>query len=183
MISMFKWLLGCGVGAAIFGLSSLAQATPPSSSTDTQSASSDVPPEAQAEELPYEEGQPIRSGYKVEERTRTGWVVSGSILFGLSWGGSILAGIGRGATSETGDHAGNALFVPVIGPFAFARNASEGSNVSFYVVDGILQTAGVAMLLYGILAPKKVLVRQEIATIAHPEILVGPGSIGMKFSF
>ena len=86
-----------------------------------------------------------------------------------------------------------ALLVPVLGPFIVAGagnfnslpNSSNSGDVTaaFFVVDGLIQAAGVAMFLGGMLAKKSVLVRQDIATAPQPEFFVGPGSVGMKLRF
>jgi hypothetical protein len=146
-----------------------------------------IPPET----LPFNENEPIPPGYKVEEHMRRGLVIAGGVVFGVFYVGSAMIG----AQSISYDEAPyGAMFVPVLGPFIvgaagdFGDSSTSGNFVSAvatgsFVLMGLGQAAGAAMLLSGIFAKKKVLVRQDVAHVMRPDVFIGPGSIGMKLAF
>ncbi len=120
---------------------------------------------------------------------RKGMVVTGAVLFGVFYLGSILIGAGD-IDSERAPYG--ALFVPVIGPFIVAGAGNFGSNVSIdplsssqtaYIFDGLIQTGGAALLLFGIFAKKKVFMREDVTATLKPDFFVGPRSVGMKMHF
>jgi len=138
-------------------------------------------------ELPFKEGEPIPPGYKPEEQMRRGLVISGAVIFGVFYFFTAMGGISNIDDSRA---PYGALLVPVVGPFIVAGAGnfpSSGSGVLFpggvFVLVGIFKAGGGAMLLAGIFAKKKVLVRQDVAQVVKPEVIVGPGSIGMKVTF
>ncbi len=142
------------------------------------------PPEGAVERravIPYKGGV-VPPGYRLEERIRTGLVVAGSVVFGTFYLFTV-AGAMQSLNSSRAPYG--ALFVPVLGPFIVAGAGNftgfDSLLVPLFIFDGIIQAGGAAMLLAGIFAPKKVLVREDVA--ARPEIFVGPGSVGMKVTF
>lgn len=111
------------------------------------------------ETLPYQDGYPIPDGYRPGTRRRTGLIIAGAATFGAVYALNVLG------ASAGGDNG--ALFVPVVGPFIELGhlNASPLTPLAgiFLVLDGLAQTAGVAMLIGGIASTKPVLVRQDVA--------------------
>ncbi|MDI3281876.1 hypothetical protein [Polyangium sp. 15x6] len=144
------------------------------------------PPAAPAETeerkpvMPYKGGL-VPPGYVLEERIRKGLVIGGSVVFGTFY----LFSAAGAAAAESTRTPWAALYVPVIGPFivAGAGNFSGSDNYArpLFIFDGLVQAGGVAMLVAGIVAKQKVLVREDLA--AGPEFFVGPRSVGMKMSF
>jgi hypothetical protein len=137
--------------------------------------------DARPETLPYpaDDNGTIPSGYKPVEKIRKGFVIAGSIVFGVFYLGPVYLA----ALSSISDNVPyGALFVPVIGPFIVAGTA-DSSSAYLYVFDGLIQAGGGAMLLAGLFAKKKVLVRDDLAQGIRPEFFVGPRSIGMKVTF
>ncbi|MDI1442792.1 hypothetical protein [Polyangium sp. 6x1] len=130
--------------------------------------------------MPYKGGV-VPPGYVLEERVRKGLVIAGSVLFGTFY----LFTAAGAAAAESNSAPWGALYVPVIGPFivAGAGNFRGDAEVvrPLFVLDGIIQAGGAAMLIAGIVAKQKVLVREDL--VARTELLVGPGSVGMKMSF
>jgi hypothetical protein len=117
--------------------------------------------------LDWEEGDPMRPGYHPETRIRKGLVVGGAVTFGVTYlftalGGAIATDVARGTTS--GSSSFLPLFVPAVGPFIAI--GTMGANVTggfFLALDGLAQSAGIAMFIYGIAAPKTVLVRNDVS--------------------
>ena len=117
---------------------------------------------------------------------RKGLVISGAIIFGFFYLTSAYVGVNK-IDSDRAPYG--AMLVPVIGPFivAGAGNFSSSGGIfsesGFLILDGLIQAGGGAMLLAGIFSKKKVLVRQDAAQVVKPEVIVGPGSLGMKLTF
>lgn len=136
------------------------------------------------EVMNYEESQPIPPGYKPEERIRKGLVVGGAVTFGVVY---FFTAVGAAYNLDSSRAPYGALFVPVAGPFivAGAGNFSGVGELGRFglILDGFVQAGGAAMLLAGIFAKKKVLVRQDVAHVVEPEIMIGPGSAGLKLTF
>ena len=120
--------------------------------------------------LDYVEGDPIPEGYKVDTKLRTGLVVGGAVTLGVLWGITAIAG-GVGASVE-GEIDGDTdqfipLYIPVAGPFvAIDTMDAAGAGVAVLIIDGVAQTAGLAMFIAGLAAPKDVLRRTTVAGIS-----------------
>jgi hypothetical protein len=118
------------------------------------------PPVYYAPGYPY--AQPCPLPYREVEQPRYGLIIAGSVLLGVSW--SINAAVGYG----TGEWR---LEVPVLGPFLEAAtiDTSRGHTdnralVMLSVFDGLVETAGAAMLLTGALTHQRVRVYDRAGT-------------------
>lgn len=134
------------------------------------------------ETLPYEEGDPVPYGYRPDTRIRKGLVIGGAVTLGSLY--LISASFGSLATdvSSSGDDY-RPLYVPVLGPFITINTAdSRGSGTFFLLIDGVGQSAGLAMLIAGLAAPKSVLVRNDIAEVHLSPVVVGDGQLGLGFA-
>ena len=145
---------------------------------------------------------PPRTDYK-EQRTRDRLVIGGGVAFGAAYLISIAIAIG-GVSS---DHTGLApLFIPVVGPFVTlgtsgvfdeAENGAHLTGNVFgaigLVLDGLVQTAGLAVAAVGLFAPKRT-IRAISAPAASgadvaidpallPEIAVVPGGVTARWVF
>ncbi|HSO37747.1 MAG TPA: hypothetical protein VLT33_34710 [Labilithrix sp.] len=127
----------------------------------------------------YEDGEPVPHGYHAETRVRTGLVVGGAVTFGVMYLFSVLAGsIVNDANKYSSDHTrGDFLFVPVVGPFLQMTNTSSSSGTTMLAIDGLAQAAGATMLIVGVMSPRTVLVRNDLA-----EVRVTPMQVGEKGS-
>jgi hypothetical protein len=127
----------------------------------------------------WEPGTPIPHGYHAETRVRKGKVISGSIVFGVTYlYSSFIAAIGQDISSETGDdHGLGWLFIPVLGPFLEMMETDSTTAHYILALDGIAQAAGVTLLVTGLMYPKWVLVRNDLASAT-----VVPMKIGMDGS-
>lgn len=110
----------------------------------------------------WQEGEPIPPGYHPVTRVRVGLVAGGAALFAALYIPSVIA---AAVNQEYGSGNVIALYAPVVGPFiAMTKTGSPTANV-FLAIDGIGQAAGVAMLLGGILAPKTILIRNDLGNL------------------
>lgn len=112
-------------------------------------------------ELPYDEGQPIPPGYRVESHPRVGLIIGGSVSLGTLYLLSALSGAIMLDTNP--GEKGAPLFAPVVGPFVAIGTLKASATGSFLlVVDGLGQAAGLGMLIGGIAAPKTTLLRNDV---------------------
>ncbi len=138
-----------------------------------------------AKELAYRGGA-IPYGYKLEERYNLGLLVAGPTLFGLAYlltaySANEKPGIGSGGGFT--DHSPwDTLYIPVTGPFAFARYAPGGSGF-IYVFEGLGQVTGIGLFLLGILRPKVMLIRQDTNEAFRPKLHIGPGQMQLEMRF
>ncbi|WP_394834291.1 hypothetical protein LVJ94_48110 [Pendulispora rubella] len=108
----------------------------------------------------WEEGQPIPNGYHTETRVRRGLIIGGAVPFGVFYVFSLMAASISQDTDER--KSTSALFLPAVGPFIQAAQTDSSTGTFFCVLDGIVQTGGLAMLISGIASPKTVLVRNDL---------------------
>lgn len=131
------------------------------------------------ETLPYEEGDPVPYGYRPDTRIRRGLVIGGAVTLGSLYlmsasFGSLASDVDSGSDDYT------PLYVPVLGPFITINTAnSRGSGTFFLLMDGVGQSAGLAMLIAGLAAPQSVLVRNDIAEVRLSPVAVGDGQLGI----
>lgn len=126
------------------------------------------------EEIEYDGVSPIPPGYHAEKRVRRGAVATGASLFGSFYALSALA-----FSVTEGRYGTGALIVPVVGPFITASNVevNNGFTRATLVVDGLVQTLGVGLFIYGLSSPQHLLVRDEPAA---GRLLVAPTLMGGK---
>jgi hypothetical protein len=125
----------------------------------------------------WEEGQDIPPGYHVSTRVRKGPVIAGAVVFGLLYLFSTLA---AAIDSEVNSGSGGPLLVPAIGPFIQMGSTSDSIGTWALAVDGLAQTGGLALLIYGIAAPKTVLVRNDLGLRIEPRVIaVGRSGTGL----
>jgi hypothetical protein len=154
------------------------------------------PPQEPARELRYKEGEPTPPGYRYEERMRSGMVIAGALALGIPYTLGLY-----GAAAANFDNGSGWLAVPAAGPFLMigARDGScdehtEGSRQALecagdvyltmlLVLDGLVQTAGAALLLIGVTSPKKLWVRQDIALSVSPTRVGSGYGLGMHGHF
>jgi len=145
--------------------------------------------------MPYEDGQPIPPGYRVEERVRTGAIVGGALALGIPY----LIGLTIASADNFQDNT-RWLMVPVAGPWLMIAahkdpacdpntdiciEQSFNTVVRFYLaLDGIAQAAGTVLLIWG-LHGRKILVRDGFASNVYvtPQITAQGGGavIGGRF--
>jgi hypothetical protein len=112
----------------------------------------------------WKEGDSVPSGYHTESHARYGMLGAGAGMFGAAY---IFSAIG-GAAAGGGPFGW--LFVPVAGPFVMATEAFVLAPLTLglsaiagflFMVDGVAQTVGLALTIYGAASQKTVLVRNE----------------------
>ncbi|MDB4942850.1 MAG: hypothetical protein JWP97_2384 [Labilithrix sp.] len=125
----------------------------------------------------YEEGEPVPQGYHPEQRTRTGLVVGGAVTLGVMW--MISALVGAAINDVEHSDGGDFLYIPVLGPFLQMTRTDSSSGNMVLAIDGIAQGAGAAMLIGGIVAPRTVLVRNDLAEVRVTPMKVGRDGTGL----
>ena len=115
----------------------------------------------------WKEGDPIPDGYREVQRTRTGAVVGGAVTLGVMWLiSAFVAAAAQDVNNADGSHGANpdaALYVPVVGPFIQMGSTGSATGNMALLVDGLAQTGGFALLVWGLTSPRNVLVRADLA--------------------
>lgn len=123
-------------------------------------------------EIDAEEGMTIPPGYTAVERTRKGPIIGGAVTFGAMY---LLTALGASIANDANhDNGASALFVPAVGPFIQMGKADGDTGKFFLVVDGLAQSAGLALLVYGLSSKKTVLMRNDL--VVAP--VIGQGTAG-----
>jgi hypothetical protein len=110
----------------------------------------------QCEERRYESGTQVPNGYHVEVSHTDGAAISriiGFISLGVGYGAAYAA-----ALSLPGDLSW--MYVPVVGPWVEVGNRARSVR-GLYAVDGLLQTVGGGLLVGGLVASGRQLVRDD----------------------
>src|ERR1700722_12654900 len=110
----------------------------------------------------WEEGQPVPPGYHPDTRIRKGLVIGGAVMFGTLYLLSALVAAAGSDSSSNGGNAEAAPWIPGGGPFIQMTSTSSSVANVFLAIDGLGQAGGLAMLIYGLAAPKTVLVRNDL---------------------
>lgn len=111
--------------------------------------------------LHYEEGKPTPQGYHLEEKPRLWMVITGSILFGVTYLPTSI--FGAAGLSNRGADKSWPLMIPAIGPFIATATIKTVDANGLLIWDGILQTAGISLLILGLTLTEKSYVRNDIA--------------------
>jgi hypothetical protein len=126
-------------------------------------------------ERPYQRGEPIPVGYRVEvsEHDAAASVRRFGYLFlGLSYGGAYIA-----ALSLPGELAW--MQAPVLGPWLALDNADDKGLKALMIADGVLQAGGAALIIGGVLGRGHRLVRTTTPLVRlSPQVL--PGGYGVS---
>jgi len=134
-------------------------------------------------ELEWNDGDPIPDGYHRATRVRKGPIIGGAITFGTMYLFSILtaaaeqdAARSEGSSSSSPDAA---LYVPGIGPFIQMAHTSTATSTVLLAVDGLAQSAGLALLIYGLTSPQTVLIRNDLSQVAVVPVPLGKDGAGL----
>jgi hypothetical protein len=119
--------------------------------------------------LPYNEGDPVPAGYHVESRVRRGPIIAGTIMAGTTYVVNLMV---ADIDDNDGDHDDRStwLYVPGVGTWAYVDDAcdNERDGCSFVIMHSLTHSIGLAMIIYGIAAPKQVLARDTAALRITP---------------
>jgi hypothetical protein len=121
------------------------------------------------EERAYEEGAPLPRGYHVEISQSDGAATSrtlGWVSLGIGYGAAYAA-----ALSVPGELS--ALYVPVVGPWIEVADRSQRLR-GLIAVDGLLQIVGAGLVVGGMVASGRELVRDDFTV----KLDVGPTLLG-----
>jgi hypothetical protein len=151
-----------------------------------------APPEPErakrpARVLPYEEGDDVPEGYRVESRAHRGLIIGGAATLGSTWFLSLLIGtvidsFNNGLTGDRGSIAWP-LYIPVVGPFiGIPVFDSSGSGTFLLLMDGFAQAGGAAMIIGGALTTQKRLVRVAETQPSWTVLPTRMGTNGMGIS-
>ncbi len=118
----------------------------------------------------WNEGDPIPAGYHPATRVKKGWIIGGAVTFGTVY---LITALGASVADAASNNSATPLFIPVAGPFIQMGNCGSGGCGpvgDFWLgFDGVVQGAGLAMLIYGIASPSTVLVRNDLGENIKPK--------------
>jgi hypothetical protein len=127
----------------------------------------------------WEEGQPIPYGYHHETRARKGLVIAGSIVFGVVYiYSSLIAAAGEDSYNNN-DNQLAALWIPVLGPFIQMASVDSSIGKEMLFLDGLAQAAGLTMLITGLVYPRHILVRNDLASMSFVPMKLGTDGSGL----
>jgi hypothetical protein len=116
-------------------------------------------PSGPEEMTDWREGDPVPVGYHSVERVPKGLFIGGAATFGsLYLLSALLAAMGDLNSSRH-----DAMYIPAIGPFLVLSQGVPQDTVVIFALDGIGQTAGLAMLVAGLASRTTVAVRNDVA--------------------
>ena len=97
-------------------------------------------------------------------RVRKGPIIGGAVTFGsLYLLSAFAAAIGEDASRNENELA--ALWIPIVGPFVQMAKTDSATANMFLALDGAGQGVGAALLIWGLVSPKTVLVRNDLAGV------------------
>ena len=135
---------------------------------------------------PYTQGMQIPVGYRLTEGPRKPLLIAGAITFGIGYLPMVIFGIAASTNPNESSGSPFTEMIPVVSPvlWAFAPYGSNGFNYihTAFLVDGIVQAAGIGLLIAGAVTHGKYLKRQDIAAMV-PSVSVGPRFVGVQWSF
>jgi hypothetical protein len=143
----------------------------------------------------WKDGDPVPDGYHKSTRVRRGAIVAGAVCFGTLYLFSLLAASiaadsaktttyttgpnGTVANTTTSANPDAALYIPALGPFIQMGSTSSATGNFFLAIDGLGQTVGIALIVYGITSPQTVLVRNDLARPRVLPIRIGKDGYGL----
>jgi len=119
---------------------------------------------------------PIPYGYQQRTRVRRGLIVAGSIVFGVTYLYT------TDLASESPNYSGaneSWLWIPVLGPFLQMTESNSTLGNGALTLDALAQASGVAMFIAGIVYPRTILVRNDLASMTVVPMKVGMEGSGM----
>jgi hypothetical protein len=136
--------------------------------------------------IPYRDGDPIPEGYRVESTPRYGLVAGGASIVGGAWLISTITAIALDQEQSVEndpnfDDMYTPMLIPVVGPFITIGTAdASGTGAGILALDGVIQTAGLAMFIAGFAAPTLELVPTALPVKVTP--VASPGMAGLNIS-
>jgi hypothetical protein len=121
-------------------------------------------------ERTFEKGEPVPAGYRVETSDADGAAITrtiGWISLGVGYGGAYVSALSLPGSISY-------LYIPVLGPWIEVGQKEQGLR-GLIAVDGFFQTVGATLVIYGIAAHGRQLVRDE-GVLA--KLRITPGAIG-----
>jgi hypothetical protein len=139
------------------------------------------PPEGYAptsapREVPFDEANGPPPGYHVESRARRGPIIAGASMAGSTYLVNLLV-----AANNENNTAAEWLYVPGVGPWVFLADdrgcKREANTCELWLIHTLTHTIGLALVVYGVAARRKVAVRDDYG------IRISPARVGSGRGF
>ena len=127
----------------------------------------------------FDDTRPAPYGYTKVSRARKGLIIGGAVTLGSTYLVATFAAAVGPDLRNSGDSGTDftPLWVPVLGPF-LEIGQTDSATARFYLVSlGLGETAGAIMLVYGLVNPKSILVRNDQLTLKP---MIGNGASGLS---
>lgn len=134
--------------------------------------------------MPYQEGDLVPPGYKVETRPKRKMMTAGIATFAPLYGLSVLwAASYAGSEGVRGGYY-TPMFIPGIGPFVtIATSDAEDIGLLTLLLTGAGQVTGISLFIAGMLGEEKYLLRTAGTFDPRPEVFIGPQSASLRWQF
>jgi hypothetical protein len=129
---------------------------------------------------------PVPEGYELDSDLNGGLLASGIALLGSSWTISVLVAVAATGviSNEDEDEPADAdrvtaadwspLYIPVAGPFVSIHTLrARGAGLGMLLADGLVQIAGVAGIIGGVLDREYKLIPSQMAELGLAPVLGG----------
>ena len=128
--------------------------------------------------MPYRDGAVVPRGYHLEERHKAVMPVVGGVLFAASYG---LCAAFAGSGLRNAEYG----YIPLAGPFiamAAVDSPYRGdTTVAAFVLTGLGEVAGTALLIYGLYITESWLVAdRKAARLVVAPLLIGKSPAGLS---
>jgi hypothetical protein len=128
----------------------------------------------------WQPGEEIPYGYHPESRVRKGAIIGGAIAFGVPYlYSALIASAGSDLAGASGDNKVADLYVPVFGPFMEMSQTSSATARYVLMLDGLAQGIGAGLFIYGVVSPKPILVRNDLALVTVTPVRMGQDGNGI----
>jgi len=137
--------------------------------------------------LPFVEGERVPEGYVLQEQSGTFAVAGGAAVFGLAY---LVTLIGYAVATE-GCGGGDAacvdglwpLWFPAFGPIVAIGTGRVGDGTAtMLVIDGLFQSAGVGLVIYGLATDRFYWLRADLAGLRVTPLALDGGGRGLALS-
>ncbi len=110
------------------------------------------------------EGGKIPEGSTIEKKPNVVLVATGASIFGVAYAASVITAVSMcppGTDSKNPNCGAGWLYLPIVGPFITATQASGPGGAALAAFNGGVQVLGAALALSGFIAQKKFVVWQD----------------------
>jgi hypothetical protein len=124
----------------------------------------------------------VPAGYHVESRVRRGPIIAGTIMAGSTYLINLFI---ADLDGNDNDDRSTWLYVPGVGTWAYVDEAcdNERDGCSIVVMHSLTHSIGLALIIYGLAAPKQILARDTASLRITPYLARSTSGLAATGSF